>query len=113
MPIANLLNVNSDAEFAGFSFSNADHHTLIVQNINLLLPASQALTFYILDPIADFDLQNWLRRHQQAHNDINLALSIQGTDLTDVDFQKSDQREAWAELHYVEHLQWQEATGID
>lgn len=113
MSIGNLLNISSDQDFSGFAFSNADHHTLVTQAINQLIPAARALTFYILDPVPDFDLQSWLRRHQQSHNDINSALNIQGVDLTDVDFKRQDEREAWAELHWSEHQQWQEATGID
>lgn len=81
--------------------------------INNAIDPALALTVYILDPIPDFDLQNWLRRHQQSHNDVNSALGVQGTDLTDVDFEKQDEREAWAELHAAEHVQWQEITGID
>jgi hypothetical protein len=113
MPIASLLNVDSDENFAGFAFANANHHTLVTQNINLLLPQERALTFYVLDPVPEIDLQSWLRRHQQSHSDINAALGIQGSDLTDVDFKKDDERESWSELHYSEHQQWFEATGID
>lgn len=113
MALGPLYNISTDADFSAFAFANADHHTLVTQAINQNLPASQALTFYILDPIPDFDLQNWLRRHQQSHNDINSALGIQGTDLTDVNFKKQDEREAWAELHASEHIQWQLSTGID
>lgn len=113
MAIGQLLNVDTDENFAGFSFANADHHTLVTQAINETLPQQRALTFYVLDPISELDLQNWLRRHQQSHTDINSALGIQGSDLTDVDFRNQEEREAWSELHWSEHQQWQAATGID
>jgi hypothetical protein len=113
MTIANLLNISSDEDFAGFAFANDTHHRLITQNINLQIPQARALTFYILDPVPEIDLQSWLRRHQQSHSDINAALGIQGSDLTDVDFKKTEERESWSELHYSEHQQWFLATGID
>jgi hypothetical protein len=63
------------------------------------------LTTYVLDPIAGFDRDNWLRRHQTAHNDMNEVLGIAGNDLSDVDFKNPKELQAWINLHAQEHLQ--------
>lgn len=110
MTLANLLNLRSEQDLAPFAFANNDHHQLCVAKINTSLGLN--LTVYILDPIPSFDTLNWLRRHQQAHNDINSFIGTQGVDLTDVDFKNNEQLEAWSELHYNEHLQWQESLGV-
>lgn len=110
MTIASLLNLTSPRDFTAFSFANADHHMLALLKVNKTLGLN--LTTYVLDPIPEFDTLNWLRRHQQAHTDLNNLLGIQGADLTDVDFKKQTEREAWAELHYFEHLQFQQSLGI-
>lgn len=57
---------------------------------------------YQLDPISFDDVTNWLARNQQAHDDFNQALGLNGVDLEGVDFTDQKQLQAWV------YLVWQE-----
>ena len=70
------------------------------------------LTQYQLYPL---DLDNpgtWLENNQQAHNDFNAALGTQGADLTEVNFDNANEREAWVWLEHQEHSIAETALGI-
>ena len=108
MTLANLLNV-TERDMTVFAFANADHHQLVA---DALKAKGTTVTRYILDPIPGFALKDWLRRHQTSHNDNNNALGVNGNDLTDVDFRKPEEAEAWARLHYTEHAAWASALGV-
>lgn len=108
MTLAVLLNI-TEHDFTEFSFANADHHNLVS---SALKAKGVTVTRYILDPIPSFDVQNWLRRHQDGHTQVNAALGINGNDLTDVDFSKPDEADSWAQLHYSEHQEWASALGV-
>lgn len=107
--ILNLYNPPvTEQDFSIFSLSNADHH----QNVITALQNRVALVTYELDPMPQEDLPSWLRRHQQAHNDINTFLGVNGVDLTDVDVKDKEQLESWILLHADEHFQWATQTGV-
>lgn len=97
-------------DFQIFSFANADHHRLIAEA--LLTRLGITLTQYPLDPIPTVDVANWARRHQTAHNDVNVVLGVAGVDLTDLDPRDKERLEAWIELHASEHQQWAAQTGV-
>lgn len=102
MSLAVLLNPPlTERGMMEWSFNNQDSHDRIVGAI--LTQKNNTLQNYIMDPIQPNDFQNWLRRHQNAHDQMNGALALTGSDLTDVDWSKSDQRAAWIRLHYNEH----------
>lgn len=82
-------------------------HRIEHQNIR---DAIQAQTKPALDlPVYPLEPTNWqqpkpfLLWNQQAHDDFNGALQLDGNDLQTVDLKDQAQREAWYELHYQEH----------
>lgn len=111
MTVLSLMNPpTTPQDIASWSFANQDHHNRVTTNAQTLTGA--LITVRQIDPIAFFDLQDWLGRHQQWHNDINAALGLAGFDLSDLDFKNQKQLEAWTRLHVQEHVQWQTVTGI-
>lgn len=109
--LANLLNVpTSDAEWQIWSFSHRDSHVRIRQAIQT--QKGVVLPDYQLDPIFPQDMQGWLQRNSQTHNDMDGALGAQGTDLLDVDFNDEKQVQAWMFSHYQEHFTAEQALGI-
>lgn len=112
MPVANLMNVpKTETDLLVWSFHHADHHLQIIDAV--AAQKGSVLVQYVLDPIAPFDLANWLRRHQTAHNAFNAALSANGQDLTTVDFSKPDQLQSWIDIHAAEHLFAGTTLGVD
>ena len=108
--LANLANVpHNQIDLLQFSFANNDDHLRIIAAIfkqgNILLPT------YILDPIPTADIGAWLYVHQTVHNQMNSVLSIDGSDLTSVDFGKQDELAAWIWQHYREHYQANQTLG--
>ena len=104
MSLATLQNVPlNEQAFLMFSFVNADEHAKIVNKARDLLQVD--LPSYILDPISFDDLQGWLQRHQQAHNEMDAVLGIRGADLTEVDLENPAQLAAWIWQHSQEHIQ--------
>lgn len=63
------------------------------------------LQVYQLDQITPETFQNWLDKHQQAHDDMNNALAINGSDLSGVDFADRAQRTYWLQTNFLEHRQ--------
>ena len=107
--ILNLYTVPvSSSDFDIFSRSNADHHLQIIT----ALASKIGLVIYQLDPMPPEDLPSWLRRHQQAHNDVNGFLNVNGVDLSDVNFEDQKEMEAWTALHANEHFTWATTTGV-
>jgi hypothetical protein len=93
--VAQLLNVPvNDEGWQAWTFAHAQNVTEIRQAV--LTQKNIRLTEYILDPV-DFknDLQNWLLRVQQSHNEFNDALNLPGLDLQDTDVTDDRQRPSW------------------
>lgn len=78
----------------------------IQQKLNINLPE------YILIDVTVPVNPDWLRRHQEAHNDINGVLGISGNDLESVDFENPAQARAWFDLQFEEHRQARAVLGI-
>lgn len=111
MSLAVLLNIpTAERDMMEWSFNNQDSHDRIVTAI--LAQKTDTLQNYIMDPIQTQDFQNWLRRHQNAHDQMNGALGRTGSDLTDVDWKKPDERAIWIRLHFNEHALAHTTLGI-
>lgn len=109
--LALLLNTpRTDEEWARWSFAHRDSHTRIRQAIqstkNTMLPD------YQLEPIFQQDLQGWLQRNSQMHQDFSGVLGVESFDLLDVDFKDEKSIQAWAYLHYQAHYNAEAALGI-
>lgn len=112
MPVANLFNVPSEPEeFSEFSFHNQNEHVNIVNLV--LAKKGVSLPMYLLDPLSPDDPEEFLRIHQQAHNDFTGVLGIFGVDLTDVDFRDPEQLASWITLHGEEHRQAAQILGLE
>jgi hypothetical protein len=101
--IQTLLNVpKTVGEWATFSFSHAQVHREIRQA--LLSQRGFATGDYVLDPIPTErnEVDEWLGRVQQTHNEMNDALGLQSNSLVGVDFSDAGQAAAWI------YLNWQE-----
>lgn len=62
-----------------------------------------------------FDLstyKQWALRHQSAHNEMNSASSLPGSDLQEVDFNDREARQQWHETHFREHNAQRQKYGI-
>ena len=108
--IAAILNVPKDAEdWARWTFNYQGE----VQRIGAALRTNGIFVpQYQLDPLPPSDVDNWLSRVQQSHNDFNSALGLQGSDLSSVEISDPRQLEAWAWLVYLEVSTAQLALAI-
>jgi hypothetical protein len=70
------------------------------------------LTVWPLYPFKLSAWNEWALRHQSAHNEMNTVSGLTGSDLTEVDFSKRDQREEWHLSHFNEHLAQRTRYGI-
>lgn len=103
MALSNLLYLPSDEKaFQQWSFFNQYEHNIIITAIQKKF--NKVIPTYILDPVAQFDLEGWLARHQQAHSDFNQIIGYPGQDLQTVNFKDPQQRNVWAWLHFQEHF---------
>jgi hypothetical protein len=109
--IADLLNRPKDmTQLSSFSFPNANHHDLVVAVLRAQGNAN--VNRYILDPISEADMNNFLIRHQQSHNEINGVLGVAGNDLSSLNVKDVNNFESWLQLHFQEHFQWQRLTNV-
>lgn len=105
--VKNVPAVPDDWRLWTFNYQDAVHtidQTLQSLGINI----SQ----YQLDPLPGNDVDNWLARVQQSHNDFNAALGFQGNDLSSVDITDKHQLDAWVDLVYLELYDACIALGI-
>jgi hypothetical protein len=58
-----------------------------------------------LQTMDSHDIEGWLQREQETHNDFNAVLNVPGTDLQDVDFKNARSVEEWLYREYQEHSQ--------
>ena len=67
----------------------------------------------VLYPFNLEELNAWLERHQQTHNDINMALAINsGIDLTGVNFKDPLSVQQWVFQNAEEHAAMRAALAI-
>jgi len=99
--LASLLNVpNDELAWQVWSFNNRAQNAEI--RAAILKQKNVNLSEYPLDPIPFDDLTTWLAWNQQAHNDFNGVLGLQGNDLEGVNFEDAGQKQAWLYLNYQE-----------
>lgn len=111
MALATLYNVPTNMqEMNIFSFSNMDEHVKIAAA--LFSKAGIYVPLYVLDPIPLNDMGAWLAQHQTLHNIMNGALGTNSDDLTDVNFNDSQQLNQWIWLHAQEHYQAADALNL-
>ena len=111
MTIASLPNVPANEhDWLIFAFANQDHHALLNAALKTQRGVSNPTT--VLDPIAFFDFENWLRRHAQSHSVYDQTLSILSTDLTAVDINDKQQLEHWIFGHWTAHQQEAARLGV-
>jgi hypothetical protein len=102
MGIQALLNVpKSPQGWSYFSFNNRDDHDAIAAAI--LQQKGVMLNSYQLDPMNPEDIEGWLQRHSQTHNEMNAAMGTQGQDLQDVNLRDERQLVSWIYTHWQEH----------
>lgn len=97
--------------WSSFWFHHQQHHNGI--EIALSKKLGIAPISWQLWPWFPQDQQRILRVHQQAHTRFTSLLSVDSNDLTSLDLQKKDERDAWLWQNYVEHLGASERLGAD
>lgn len=109
MSLQALLNSPNGAEdnLPLWSFAHAQQHQKIIDAIRVQRGVS--LSYYELDPINVLGIQEWLFRHQQAHNDFNSVLGLPGDDLSVNVFDDEPALQAWIYQNFREH---QAATSL-
>lgn len=112
MPLFDLLNppMGGGRNLNEWAYAHAMDHLEIIQAIQK--KKGMALTQYLLDPLNEHDLNHWLNRHQQSHDDFNSVMGINGVDLEAVDFGDEKERESWTLLNFMEHRAVRQALGI-
>lgn len=111
MPLINLYAPpKNEADWHAWSFSNADSHVRIIQAI--FVKYGQTLTGLSIDPIPWHNIADWLRNHQQMHNEMDSALGIDGNDLTIPDFHDRLSMEVFIFSHADEHRSAENMLGL-
>lgn len=109
--IAHLLNIpQSPSDWLDWGWHHYDDHRAIREKIVQL--GGPDLPDYIINPIQQEDIANWLVRHQQLHIDMDGVLRLQSVDLQGVDFKDARQVQAWIFSNYQEHFAAREKLGI-
>ena len=112
MSLPNILTVAPTEDgWKDFWFNNWIEHQEICQQIqastNTAVPPAPNNginnTVYIITPWVDEDANGILQRHQEYHDDMNLALGLQGQDLSVVNFDNPTSLRDWVWNHYLEH----------
>jgi hypothetical protein len=102
--LADLANVPvTDEERATWLFAHMAHHRDINAKIYLLIKV--ALPEYTLDPVDPNDPGEWEYQHQVMHDNQNQLLSIQGQDLTGINWKDQNLLSGWIFLNLSEHFQ--------
>ncbi len=113
MPLPNLLNVpKNKQEWDIWEWSHREHHDLLRQEIQRQSNGADNLFQYQLSPISPDQVQEFLSRNQQSHDDFNAVLGIQGVDLEGADFKDQKQLTAWILANYQEHFNAAQALAI-
>ena len=111
MSLASLYSVpESPGDWHVWSFANADSHLRIIQAI--FAQQKQELPYLSVDPIPWDSLSDWLRNHQQMHNDMDGVLDIQSSDFTIPSFRDRADMEAFILAHADEHRSAEQALGL-
>lgn len=103
MALFSLLNrpFVSEKEKEYWSWAHWQHHLEIAQAIQAQFGSN--LTLYPLYPIPIKNLDSWLLRHQQYHDDMNSVLGLNGVDLQTVNFKQEKEAKIWVQFNFNEH----------
>jgi|SRR5215469_3921898 len=111
MPLANLYSIpRSPQDWNNWSFNNADSHRRIIEAI--FNKSKLQLNYLITDPIPFQAIEDWLRNHQQMHNEMDSVLNIDSSDLTIPQFNDPLQMEIFIFSHADEHKTAEDLLGI-
>lgn len=113
MTLAALLNIPKTSEdWDIWSLNHRLEHDRLREAIQVKTNGATNLFQYQLDPIPFSNITDWTQRHQQAHDDFNEALSLQGVDLEGANFEDSEQIQSWIYLNWLEHQTAALSLGI-
>lgn len=102
MSLANIFNIPSaPQQFEAWSFSHQANHRDIIRVI--YKDYGLILDEYAIDPINLADPKGFLDNHQQLHNQFNAVLGLSGFDLSDVNFEETEQLAVWIDLNARNH----------
>jgi len=101
-----LKRPTSEREQRDWDWSHRQHTELVRQAVQAQTKPSLNLPIYQLEPVDWAKPRYFLELNATSHQDINGALGLPGVDLETVDLTNPGQRDAWYELHYMEHQQW-------
>jgi len=111
MSIAGLYQIpRTPEEISRWVFDNAADHIVIINAISD--QKGRLLTSYVIDPLPQVDVPNWLWRHQTMHSDMDGILRTGGNDFSGLDFHDPVALEYLVQLHFNEHLAAHAALGI-
>lgn len=103
-PVGGAVNLNE------WSFAHMQDHLEIIQAIQKKRGIN--LIRYQLDPFNEHDVNRWLNRHQQSHDDFNSVLGLNGVDLQTTDFKDDKDIQSWTHLNFMEHRSARLALAI-
>lgn len=111
MSLVNLLNVpKNQSDWENFFWANRTQLINIQQAV--LKQKSVNLPQYVVYPVADDSVQDFLTNNSQSHQDFNAVLGLQSSDLESVDLKDEKQLEAWVYLNYQELYTASQALNI-
>lgn len=64
-----------------------------------------------LYPVSEHELDDWLRRHQQMHNDMTAAVGVAGSDLAGLDLKDKARSDSWFFQHFLQHQSVSQLCG--
>jgi len=113
MPLVDLLNVpKTDDDWQNFFFQNRDSHDRIRKAIQSQTSPAVNLTDYVVYPVSQDQIEQFLDNNQSLHSDMNGVLGLQSSDLQDVSFSDENAKIAWFYSHYLEHQSAEIELGI-
>ena len=109
--LAALLNVpKTEEQWQQFSYDHRNSHDNI--RAAILKKYGVNLTDYLVDPINQDNIKQFLQNNAALHTDMNSILQAQSSDLLDVDVSNPQQLDSWINLNYQEHQNAEQLLGI-
>lgn len=88
------------------------HSDLCLRTIDYLNDHGADIEMQSLDPVALFDVQNFLLRLQTVHDGVNANLGIAGFNLLGLNINDPSSIQEWAFNVFSECQQWTAKTGV-
>lgn len=109
--LAALSNVpKTEEQWRQFSYDHRNSHDKI--RAAILKKYGVNLTDYLVDPINQDNIKQFLQNNAALHTDMNSILQAQSSDLLDVDVSNPQQLDSWINLNYQEHQNAEQLLGI-